>query len=287
MLEFHNDTTDAELPENQGLQAFTFWVGETLFAVPMNIVLAVRIDEGDFRPFPGDADGLLGLVTYQDHPVPVFDFADHVGVRSAEEIVSSLSKVLDEREQDHVDWLDALEVALKTGGQFNKALDPTQCAFGRWLAGFKTRDDVFLEILEAFVEPHKALHATAESLLVLRDRGEKDEALKRLELARHGTLKNLRRLFKRAREQLHDSMRPVLLMITSDSGETPALALRIDEIADVVTFENGSIVTHRRIGVPIRNVAEGLLVGVAPSASGCDCLVVDPVKMLSVVQQAA
>jgi len=89
------------------------------------------------------------------------------------------------------------------------------------------------DILEDFNEPHQRIHGLADTLLKLRDNGEKEKALADLEFERTRTLGKLISLFATARERLENITRPILLYIDTSKK---MVAVRLNAISDIVTY---------------------------------------------------
>lgn len=262
------------------LNAFSFWVGDSLFAINLENVLSVEQDNCQIQPDPFQGRGSLGIVKHREIPVRVFDFAEYLGLNSCGEQKQQLLDTLTAREQDHVDWLNALEHSLKTGEPFTKARDPHQCAFGKWYDNFKTRDEELAAILGQFDQPHRRIHALAGQLLELKEAGEVDCAIQQLEIERVTTLSQLRRLFGRAREQIRDSIKSVLLFITVD-GKEPRVALRLNEISDMVGFSADQVTATASLGIAESERLAGVFKGYLNTGAEHDCLLVDVEGLLS------
>ena len=260
--------------------AFSFWIGDSLFAVNLRHVLSVEQDNSHIQPDPFSGRGSLGIVKHRGVPVRAFDFADFLGMSSCGVQKELLIETLVAREQDHVDWLNALEHSLHSGEQFVKARDPHKCAFGHWYDRFETRDEELTRILGQFDEPHKRIHSLADKLLSLRDRGQTEQALRELDNERGTTLAELRRLFNRAREQIRDSIRSVLLFITTD-GKEPCIALRLNEISDMVGFCPAQVTTTTSLGITDGERLAAVFRGYLNTGADRDCLLVDVEGMLA------
>lgn len=256
------------------LNAFTFWVGDSLFAINLSNVLSVEQDNCAVQPDPFQGRGSLGIIKHHGVPVRVFDFAEFLGISSCGQQKEALIDTLTEREQDHVDWLNDLERSIKTGEPFTKARNPSQCAFGKWYDNFDARDEELMEIMRHFDAPHKRIHALADRLLGLKDKGNAEQALKELGVERATTLFELQRLFGRAREQIHDSIRSVVLFVTVD-GKSPRVALRLNEISDMVSFTPDQITDTASLGVTDNERLAGVLDGYLSAGNDKDCLLVN------------
>ena len=222
----------------QAVRLFTYWVEDALFGLPIENVISVSQDMSGMRVLPGDGHipGALGMIEFLNHVVPVVDFAESIGLKSGASVSAELIELLKAREQDHTNWLNALEKSLKEDIPFNLARNPHECAFGKWYDKFTTNDESLADLMEGFDAPHKRIHAMADHLMGLNGKGKKDEAFAILKREREITMARLLKRFSMAREHLDSVARPVLLYVTSD-GQTPIIALKIDQIHDVIEYD--------------------------------------------------
>ena len=247
-------------PRDGTIRVFTFWLAEAAYAVSIQHIHSVVQDDQDIRPVPAAGPGLLGTVWYQGAPVPVYDFAQRLGVDSGHQAKSALVETLDALEAEHVEQLADLERTAREKVPYTGPRDPEQCAFGQWYAAFQTRDEGLREILEHFDEPHRRLHELVDEVLMLIQGGNDAEALERLEVERTTSLRRLRTLFSEAREQIREASRTVLLFLT-DEGQTPRVGLRIDEIDDVVSFSANVFVPADQVRLPVSPAVRQMLLG--------------------------
>lgn len=133
----------------------------------------------------------------------------------------------------------------------------------------------------AFDEPHNAIHNLAEELIALRDNDKQDEALEILRHARATTLRRLKALFSRARDQIQSGMRQVLLFVTLD-GKTPRYALLIDEINDVMNFTQADFQSSRSGALGLFSKIENAIDGIYTRENQVDCLYFDINRMTDI-----
>lgn len=259
-------------------QIFTFFVEDMMFGLNVENVLMLGQDVKDIQRIPIEERGFCGVTKFQGEVVPVLDFAHRIGIDSGIDAKTALLGILTENENDHVEWMNVLEDALKNGSAFNKALTADECDFGKWYNKFETRDETLTELLFTFSEPHQALHALAEDLLAMRDNDQQEEALAKLAVERTTTLRRLRALFSRARDQIQSSMRQVLLFVTLD-GKTPRYALLIDEINDVMNFMPTDFQSSRRGALSLFSKIEKVIDGIYTKEGQADCLYFDINKL--------
>ena len=274
-------TNQANLDDSNALTVFTFWIGDELFAVDIANILSITQDLDSLLKTPVKSKGLTGIINYLGNPVAVYNFAEMLNIPSTREMKSRLVELLDAREKDHIDWLDALEKSLKEGVPFEKARDPHMCAFGKWYDKFETRDEALTDIMARFDEPHKKIHALADELLGLKEKGQQDLALEKLDIARTTTLNYLMRHFTHARDQIQESLHTVVINITND-GVKPVVALQIDEIHEVMNFTQTDLVSLEQIGLDAIEGMEGYFSGyLSGEDNKSSCLLLDTKNILS------
>lgn len=273
----HNNTGKS----GQQRQIFTFFIEDMMFGLDVENVLMLGQNVNDIQQLPIEERGFCGVTKFQGTVVPVLDFAHRLDIASGMDIKAQLLTTLTDREKDHIEWMNALETSIKTGAAFVKALNPDECAFGKWYNKFETRDETLRELLEIFDEPHRKIHALAEELLGLRDNDKVDEALERLQHERATTLRRLRALFARARDQIQNGMRQVLLFVTTD-GKTPCYALKIDDINDVINFSPDEFQSSRAGALGLIQKIEHVIEGIYTRDNLPDCLYFDINKMTDI-----
>lgn len=123
--------------DSEALTVFTFWIGDELFAIDIANILSITQDLESLLKTPVKSKGLTGIINYLGNPVAVYNFAKMLNIPSTREIKSDLVDLLNAREKDHVDWVDALEKSLKEGVAFEKARDPHMCTFGNGTTSLK------------------------------------------------------------------------------------------------------------------------------------------------------
>ena len=205
----------------------------------LNILMTEKY-ENNATQVPSDDGTLLGVINFQKEPTPIYDLSMILDGVTAKKKIADLVDLLNAKEKDHVDWLNALQHSLKTGEPFVKAKDPHQCAFGKWYDTFNSENADLMHILKKFDAPHKHIHSLADTLLELANKEGKDAALKVLNYERNTTLASLIKLFEDARESVTSSYKPVIVYTTLN-GSTPCLGFLVDSVEDALTIEESDV----------------------------------------------
>lgn len=274
-------TNQANLDDSNALTVFTFWIGDELFAIDIGNILSITQDLDSLLKTPVKSKGLTGIINYLGNPVAVYNFAEMLNIPSTREMKSRLVELLDAREKEHLDWVDALEKSLKNDESFNDMQDSHMSTFGKWCDKFETRDEALTDIMARFEEPHQKLHALAKELIELKKTGQLELALDKLQLARTTTLNYLKKNFSHARNQIQESLHTVVINITND-GIKPVVALQIDEIHEVMNFTKTDLVSLEQIGLDAIEGMEGYFRGyLSGDDNKSSCLLLDTKNILS------
>ncbi len=256
---------------SQNRQVFTFFIEDMMFGLDVENVLMLGQEVNEIQRLPVEEQGFCGVVKFQGSLVPVLDYAHRIGIPSGLDVKSELLNTLTVHEQDHVNFVSALEQSIKLSSAFTMTTNPDESTFGKWFNKFETRDETLKELMESFEQPHRHLYSLAEQLLTLRDDGKSEEALEKLRTEKSTTLRRLRALFSRARDQIQSGMRPVLLYVTLD-GKTPRYALMIDEINDVINYTSADYQSSKSGGLSLFNKIDNVIDGIYTKQSIPDCL---------------
>ncbi|OHU86095.1 MULTISPECIES: CZB domain-containing protein [Pseudoalteromonas] len=222
------------------MDLINFRVGQKTISLKILDILLTERYEGDLTTLPNENPSFLGVKDYMGTPTPIFDLGIILNKQSSYDINNALVELLKNREEEHRQWLQALERSVIKGQDFDKPRDPKQCAFGQWFYSFKTENEDLKAILSRFEEPHNRLHSLADKLLTLCDQDKKQQAVTMLERERATTFIKLMRLFESAREQISLDHKPIIVFTTQD-GHKPHIGLLVDQVEDNIHCEEDEI----------------------------------------------
>lgn len=225
------------------LEVITFMSGDTTYAIPVDQVRYIEQDKRKTTKINSDQGG-REVTSYQNKPVPIYDFSSLTGQQSEYQENTALIEILHQRQKDHEDWIADLEQSLRSSSEFTRPRSAHQCAFGQWYDNYKATDELLADILADFDQPHRQIHALADKLLGMAINGEQEEALACIELEKKTTLRKLIELFRVAIDRLESITRPILVYL--DHGERP-IAIRLNAISDIVTFTKSQFSTSEEV----------------------------------------
>lgn len=203
-------------------------LGKHDFALPLRQVRYVSAMPADFSHAGADAEDFFLFEGTALSYVPLWDVLKQ---ESSYKEYADLLEMLPQRQQDHRDWMGALETSLRQGVAFSKARNAHDCAFGKWYYSYKPTDRRLALLLGQFEIPHVHIHGLAERLLGLAEQGRRDQALAEFQEAEHTVLADLMRLFESAKALVTELQRRIVVIV--GEGER-AYALGADGVRDIV-----------------------------------------------------
>ena len=153
--EFENDFEDIELPW------IIFKVSKNTYAVNSTNVLSITNLEDEQIGVPNIQSYIRGLMNFRGNMIPLIDLKRIFKEEPLEKIVSEYSAMITARKHDHINWTNELDRCIKSGEQFGLAVDPHECAFGKWYYNYKPENNIIAHHIKKVEEPHRLLHLAA------------------------------------------------------------------------------------------------------------------------------
>jgi chemotaxis signal transduction protein len=192
----------------------------------------------DAAEVPGSPSHVRGVMNLRGRLMPVVDLRKRLGMTSRKEETESFCALMEQRQQDHINWLAELDASLRQNREFKLATDPRQCAFGRWYYSFEAEDAWIGGLLKRFDEPHQKIHATASEAIGLRQRGDTDSALRLIEEKRNTVLSLMIELFTNLRSLIRETQREIAVVL--DTGKN-LFGVSVDAAVSLETFTRENI----------------------------------------------
>lgn len=191
-----------------------------------------------YTSVPDTPPYITGIFPLRGGSVTLFDLRAALKLQSLQEEFAEFTAMLDERKQDHINWVAALERSIETGERFSLATDPHKCKLGRWYDGFKTDSSELASHLARMEEPHRRLHETALRVEECRESGdheaEADCKQRALDEVRGAYMPKVLSVLEDAKEIFR--VREFHEMVLVLSGDT-SLGLVVDEVLSVETVQ--------------------------------------------------
>jgi len=226
-----NPATSSKLP------FVLFQVKEGLYAVGSENVREIVILP-KVVAVPNVPPEIRGVINLRGKVMQLIDLRVKLGLPSAKMELDELIQLLQDREQDHHNWLTELEACVRENRPFKMARDPHACKFGLWYDKFQTDNSLLKMALKKMAEPHQIIHATAAEALQQAERGDLKGAMELLAERRNHELAELSKLFEESRRILREHHRELAVVLVR--GEK-RFAISIDLVEAVERIPEESI----------------------------------------------
>ena len=207
------------------------------FAVSAEIVRSM-VNTPNFVTIHQAPPSVRGVINLRDRVIPLIDLRVKLGMPSLLDEVEEFCTLMDQREQDHKNWLTELESSVKEKRSFELARDPHKCAFGKWYDNFKAHSYALSSLLGKFDAPHKKIHSIADEVDSFVQQDDFDTAYRIIEECRGKELSEMLELFDAIRTEYRQSTNEITLVLEHASK---LFALAIDSIESVEQLKEDSI----------------------------------------------
>jgi len=187
---------------------------------------------------PNTGEYVRGVINLRGRVLPLIDLRKRLGLTSAVEETNALCTTLEQREQDHHNWLNELEASVRENREFHLATDPHKCAFGKWYDGYHAENQLVAMHLKKFDLPHKQIHGIAAEVQKLTAQGLHDRAQELLDSARSGALARLTQLFAELCSLIRENSREIALVV---EGGGRQFGISVDSALSVERLAAGSV----------------------------------------------
>jgi chemotaxis signal transduction protein len=201
-----------------------------------NIQSMVITPEASFVPHTPDY--VRGVVNLRGSVIPLIDLRMRLGMPSFLEEIKDFCSLMDQREQDHKNWLIELEASIKENRDFALATDPHKCAFGKWYDNYEPESYAVSSLLMEFDAPHQRIHGIAEKVISLEKEGKLDAACKVIEECHDNELAEMIKLFASVKKAYRAKSNEVSIVVESDTGN---LAITVDDVESIEHFTDDNM----------------------------------------------
>jgi chemotaxis signal transduction protein len=176
-----------------------------------------------------------GVMNLRGRVIPVVDLRKRIGMTSALTEMDDFCAMMEQRQKDHVNWLEELDACVREKREFKLTTDPHRCAFGRWYDSYKPDNPWVAGILRQFEQPHGKIHALAEAVLALEKEGRTADALNLIATHHSGTLSVTVKLFDSMKTVARERQREIVVVLTNAKQEFAVsvdAAVSVEKLAD-------------------------------------------------------
>ena len=214
------------IPLTLDTEFLVFTANHTQYGVPHEQVVAV-MDVPTHTVVPYMPTEMRGIISFQEHSMPLYDLRVCFGERPRAEETHELVQTMGLRKQDHVNLLQKLKDEVLSHQPITVQTDPHKCAFGKWYDQFASDNINFNAYMKRFNDPHQQIHAVAVEAAALLQQGRTDEAQALVQRTETGVLTRLMELFDGIAGQIRQYFLEYAIVL---NVEGDAFAMAVDDI---------------------------------------------------------
>lgn len=166
---FQRFTSEEKVVEVEALPWLVFRLQKAYYAVNSAFITSISVFD-TVTKMPEAPSYIYGLVDLRGEIMPLIALRLLFGMPTSVKEIDEFVAMLEERKQDHIKWVAALEEAINNGTRFPLATDPHKCKFGMWYDSYKIPDNHAISAcLRRIEDPHTKLHQQAAKLTQVRE----------------------------------------------------------------------------------------------------------------------
>ena len=220
----------------------TVEISNTQYCVPVKLVNEI-IQLPKMTILPTEDDYLMGTIKLRDKIIKVIDLRQLLSVESLEEQDEKLFSMLEERKQDHINYVNELISALREKREFSLTTDPHLCKFGKWYDTFETDDISLRDYMLKFDKPHKVIHQDAQKIINFMGIKDYDSAENLLENLQKNDLPIMISLFDNFKTEFYKSKRLAGVVIDMN----PKVCIPVDSVTNIISLDFEKIQQNQTI----------------------------------------
>lgn len=218
-----------------------FKIGKMTCAVDGASVISIQRME-QFTLTPHTPDEIFGSINFRDHIISILDLRTVFGLPTRIKEYSDFTKMLDQRKQDHIKWVNTLKESVRNNTPFPLATCPHQCAFGKWYDKYNNPNKKIMFHLDRIREPHNKLHYAAVEVAKIQEKDcpeeEKKEQIQNiLRQVENEYMVTVVGLLDSAKTIFKDIYQTMLIVL---DGVEP-IAIAVDEVIAVTNLEEVAV----------------------------------------------
>ena len=241
------------------LPSIIFESSNTLFSINSDKIVSI-IYLPNVTQVPTSDSRIRGIINFRDEIFTVIDFRKLISRTSVSEELQNFILMLEEREKDHLYWLQTLENSVIENKPFTLTTDPHKCKFGIWYDNFKTSNMAIRKILKQFDQPHKNIHDLAFKIEKCKSENQLGKCKDIIERSRNKEFKLLVSLFAKLKQNASLVFQESALLMNLNAKK---IALVVDKIISVENIE--SIDTSNLENNSLISFKENFITGIGQS----------------------
>lgn len=207
-------------------------LNDVIYATSCESVLSLN-QLPDSTPLPKAPPEVRGVINFRGRLIELVDTRKLLNLKTITEEVVEFNAMINQRYQDHLNWINTLEATVKSDTEFTLTTDPHKCAFGKWYDSYSSKNTniMFMSTFAKFDKPHKDIHQIGITAKQLIERGNKQAAIDLVESTKNIELKQMLGLFDDLKEAYNNSRKEIVVVI--GENESKCIGLSVDQITAI------------------------------------------------------
>lgn len=207
-------------------------LNDVVYATSCESVLSLN-QLPEVTPMPKSPPEVRGVINFRGRLIELVDTRKILGFKAITEEVAEFNVMINQRYQDHLNWINTLENTVKNDTEFTLTTDPHKCAFGKWYDSYSSKNTniMFMSTFAKFDRPHKDIHQIGTTAKQLIDSGNKQAAIDLIESTKNTELKQMLGLFDDLKEAYKNSRKEIVVVI--GENESNCIGLSVDQITAI------------------------------------------------------
>ncbi|MDD3437668.1 MAG: CZB domain-containing protein, partial [Candidatus Gastranaerophilales bacterium] len=190
-----------------------FGIDEVVYAISSEAVLSIN-QISQTTPLPKTPPEVRGVIDFRGAIIQLIDLRILLNRKSIVQEIESFSQMIDQRFNDHFNWIETLKKSILENSEFTLTTDPHECEFGKWYDSYnlKNANIMFETTFRKFDGPHKEIHRIGITARELLNKGKQEEAIQLIEKTKDTELKQMLQLFDDIKIAYKESLRETILV---------------------------------------------------------------------------
>lgn len=134
------------------------------YAVSSKDINAIAHLPNNITIMPDKDEHIRGVMEFRGAHIKLIDLRALLNIDSIDVEIAKFGDMLDERKQDHINWITELERCVNEHDQFKLATDPHKCKFGKWYDTYHSTSNNINFTLKQIEDPHEKFHRLANEI---------------------------------------------------------------------------------------------------------------------------
>ncbi len=187
-----------------------------------------------FKKIPNSDPMISGVFMFRNSTVPLMSLRSAFGMVTVQDELAEFNKMIDDRKEDHINWVDELRRCIASDEKFTLATDPHKCTFGRWYDSYSTDENVVISHLHQIENPHTRLHNSAKVIEELIAKGDDNGVKEVMSKIDNDYMPKILSLLDGTKEVYEEAFREMVLVLSAES----TLGIIVDEVIAVEVLKD-------------------------------------------------